>query len=185
MGLNLTQQSNVITISGTPTATNAFAAPLTLTVTARDSVGDTATVQYPISVFYTPQQISEAYGLNMITLSGGITGTGAGQTVAIIEDGDAPNFVSTSDPNFANSDLHEFDLALGLPDPPSFTKVNEFGGTDLPPVSASAEHEYTQDVEWVHARAPQASIIVVEFGLSIFDAEATARTTPQRHGGVG
>ena len=102
-------------------------------MTAKDTAGDTATVQYPISVFYTPQQISQAYGLNMITLSGGITGTGAGQTVAIIDDGDAPNLVSTSDPNFANSDLHQFDLAFGLPDPPSFTKLNEFGGTDLPP----------------------------------------------------
>ena len=106
-------------------------------MTATDSAGDTATVQYPISVFFTPQQISQAYGLNGITLSGGITGTGAGQTVAIVDTGDAPNLVSTTDPNFANSDLHQFDLAFGLPDPPSFTKVNEFGGTDLPPFDTS------------------------------------------------
>ena len=152
--------------------------PLAITVTAKDSAGDTATVQYPINVFYTPQQISQAYGLNMITLSGGITGTGAGQTIAIIENGDAPNLVSTSDPNFANSDLHQFDLAFGLPDPLSFTKVNEFGGTDLPPVVGTAtEHEYTQDVEWVHALAPQANIILLESGLSLLRCGSRPRAT--------
>src|SRR5262249_54963855 len=135
LGLSISQpQPNELVISGTPGRTSTLpgtAGPLTLTVTATDSLNHTTTVDYPINIYYTPQQISQAYGLNMITLSGGISGTGAGQTVAIVTNGDAPNLVSTSDPNFANSDLHQFDLALGLPDPPSFSKLNEFGGNDL------------------------------------------------------
>ena len=150
LGLTITQpQSNTLVISGTPTNTTLIGAngngPLAITVTATNSAG-TQSVQYPINVFYTPQQISQAYGMNMITLSGGIIGTGAGQTVAIIGDGDAVNLAGTSDPNFNNSDLHQFDLAFHLPDRPSFTKLNEFGGTDLPRTASTLNNGGT---DWI------------------------------------
>ena len=40
---------------------------------------------------------------------GAVHGNGSGQTIAIIDAYDAPNFVSSTDPNFANSDLYKFD----------------------------------------------------------------------------
>lgn len=56
----------------------------------------------------TPQQIQTTYGINSIML-GGVTGTGAGQTIAIIDAYDDPALVSSTDPNFSNSDLYKFD----------------------------------------------------------------------------
>lgn len=182
LGLSISQpQPNELVVSGTPIRTSTLpgaSGPLTLSVTATDSLNHTTTVQYPIDIYYTPQQISEAYGLNMITLSGGVSGTGAGQTVAIVTTGDAPNLVSTNDPNFGNSDLHQFDVAFGLPDPPAFTKLNEYGGNDLPPTGSGSVHETTQDVEWVHALAPQAKIVLLESGVNIDLALETARRIP-------
>ena len=74
----------------------------------------------------TPAQIRHAYGIDQVTF-GGITGDGAGQTIAIVDAGDNPGFLNSTDPNFDNSDLHKFDQQFGLPDPPSFMKVNQEG----------------------------------------------------------
>ena len=73
-------------------------------------------------------------------------------------------------PTSTTSDLHKFDQQFGLPDPPSFQKVNEFGqpgplpGTDPvgPGGPGSWEVEESLDVEWVHSIAPKANIILVE-----------------------
>src|SRR5262249_29610567 len=52
----------------------------------------------------------------------------------------------------------------GLPDPPSFIKVGENGGA--PPTATDLtgrwELEEALDVEWAHAIAPQANIVLVE-----------------------
>ena len=130
---------------------------------------------------YTPQQIQGAYGSNLITF-GSIQGDGAGQTIAVIDLGDDPDFVSTSDPNFDASALHVFDQQFGLPDPPSFQKYNEDGNTSpLPaPVPVSIP-EIALDIEWSHAIAPAANIILVEGNTSqptdLFTAARTAGTT--------
>ena len=68
---------------------------------------------------YTPAQIRHAYGFDQISFNG-TAGDGAGTTIAIVD--------AYDDPNIAN-DLHQFDLAFGLPDPPNFTKVNQLGST--------------------------------------------------------
>jgi subtilase family serine protease len=102
----------------------------------------------------TPTQIRHAYGFDQISFSGGtVAGDGSGTTIAIVD--------AFNDPNIA-SDLHAFDLALGLPDPPSFSQVNQSGGTSLPSPSTSWSTEISLDVEWAHAIAPGASILLVE-----------------------
>ena len=105
---------------------------------------------------YTPSQIRSAYGIDGISF-GGTAGTGAGQTIAIIE--------GSSDPYIAH-DLAEFDAEFGLPSPPSFQVLNQEGGTSLPaPVQVPGQvqaGEECMDVEWAHAIAPGASLIVIE-----------------------
>ena len=99
-----------------------------------------------------------------------MVGDGSGQTVAIVDAYDDPAFVTSthpsSDPAFQNSDLGKFDAYFGLSDPPSFTKLNETGGTVYPGTQTAGtnnwEGEEALDVEWVHAVAPQAGIILIE-----------------------
>src|SRR5262249_58239527 len=67
----------------------------------------------PGPVGLTPSQIRHAYGFDQINF-GGTAGDGTGETIAIVDAFDDPRFVSSSDPNFANSDLHRFDVAFGL-----------------------------------------------------------------------
>jgi hypothetical protein len=119
----------------------------------------------PGPVGYTPQQIQKAYGVDQLY---GIVGNGAGQTIAIVDAYDEPAFVDSTSPNFLTSDLHLFDVQFGLPDPPSFIKLNQTGGTTLPgtdPAGAGTsnwEGEEALDVEWAHAIAPGANIILFE-----------------------
>ena len=110
---------------------------------------------------YSPTQIEDAYGINDISFNG-VTGTGAGQTIAIVVAYDNPNLVDSTDPSFDTSDLHNFDVAFGLPDPPSFRKIDQTGGTSYPSENAGWANEAALDVEWTHAIAPQASIVLVE-----------------------
>ena len=170
LGLYITQNPGdpgSLTISGTPT----FSTPdalgnLELTVKATDFAGASTEQTYAISIYYTPQQIAQIYGVNQVILSGGITGNGAGQTIAIVDEGDAPNLVSTTDPNFANSDLARFDTQFNLANPPSFLKVDAYGGTNYPSLTSDHSGETTLDVEWAHALAPQANIILFEGDLT-------------------
>ncbi len=118
-----------------------------------------------------PAQITHAYGLDAIVFnssSGAVKGDGAGQTIALIE--------AYHDPNLA-ANLQVFDSAYGLPTP-SLTVVNQAGNnTD---VGWSGEEEL--DVEWAHAIAPGAKILVVEAASEslpdLMSALNTARNTP-------
>ena len=167
-GLSIKQSGDTITISGTPPRETTYHS-INIGVTATDdSTGTTITEWFPLAVLYTPGQIRQAYGLNNIILNGGVLGDGTGQTVAIVVDGDAPNLVSSTDPNFQYSDLYLYDQALGLDrydnpaTAPHFLKLDEFGGTNYPDASESNQGEITQDVLWVHAMAPGANIILIE-----------------------
>jgi autotransporter-associated beta strand protein len=117
----------------------------------------------PSPVGLQPAQIRHAYGIDQILL-GGIAGDGTGQTIAIIDAFNDTKLVSSTDPNFSTSDLHVFDQQLGLPDPPSFTKLAQDGTTNYPGTDPSGgwETEESLDVEWAHAVAPQANILLVE-----------------------
>jgi hypothetical protein len=116
----------------------------------------------PDGLGFTPAQLQHAYGFDNIVLGGGIVGDGSGQTIAIIDAFDNPRLVNSTDPTFAQSDLHQFDVGLGLPDPPSFVKVNQTGGSSYPRTDKNWADETALDVEWAHALAPGASILLVE-----------------------
>ena len=135
-------------------------------------------------------RLQTAYGLGNIKF-GSVTGDGAGQTIAIVDAYDDPSFLNTTNPNFANSDLAQFDLTLGIPDPPSFTKVNESGQTSPLPGTDPAgagnldgnwEIEEALDIEWAHAMAPGANIVLVEAtsdsNANLFAAVKTAAGLP-------
>src|SRR5207248_314218 len=74
---------------------------------------------------------------------------GAGQTIAIV--------TAFDDPNIGN-DLAVFDQAFGLAAPPSFNKAVSAGTA----VDGGWSGEAALDVEWAHALAPKASILLVE-----------------------
>ena len=148
---------------------------------------------FSFPVGYVPQQVQTAYGINQITF-GGITGDGTGQTIAIVDAYDDPKFLNSTDPNFATSDLASFDAQLGLPDPPSFTKFNQYGSTSNLPgtdpagagnLNGNWEIEEALDIEWAHAMAPGASIDLVEASngnsttnAPLFKAVTTAANLP-------
>ncbi len=97
---------------------------------------------------YSPQQIDSAYGISGISFSG-VMGNGAGQTIAIVD--------AYNDPNI-NSDLVAFDSRYGISAPPSFT-VDNLGATMT---NSGWAVETSLDVEWAHAIAPEANIVLVE-----------------------
>jgi hypothetical protein len=129
----------------------------------------------------TPAQVRHAYGLDQISF-GNIVGDGTGQTIAIVVAYDQPGFVSSSDANFAASDLHQFDQRFGISDPPSFTKIDQRGGTNFPSPDSGWANETSMDVEWIHAMAPAANLVLVEadsnFNFDMWDAVDTARRFP-------
>src|SRR5262249_11545073 len=102
---------------------------------------------------FSPSQVRHAYGFDQITFSyGTVVGDGSGQTIAIVDAYDDPNIAS---------DLKAFDAKFGLADP-TFTKVNQSGGTTMPAADGGWASEIALDVEWAHAIAPGASILLVE-----------------------
>lgn len=101
----------------------------------------------------TPAQVRQAYGFNQITFSGGaVQGTGAGQTIAIVD--------AYNDPNIGG-DLAQFDQTFGLA-AASLKVVNQSGGSALPATDAGWAVEIALDVEWAHAIAPAAQLLLVE-----------------------
>jgi subtilase family serine protease len=102
---------------------------------------------------YTPAQLKQAYGFNSI-LFNGVVGTGSGETIAIVD--------AYNDPNI-QSDLNTFDSEFNLP-ATTVTRVNETGGTSYPASDPTGgwELEESLDVEWAHAMAPGANILLVE-----------------------
>jgi subtilase family serine protease len=102
----------------------------------------------------TPVMLANAYNLGPLHGSG-IDGTG--RTIVIVD--------SFGSPTIAN-DLHVFDQTFGLPDPPSLTIIQPSG--PVPPFDPTDSTvlgwagETTLDVEYSHAFAPGAAIILVE-----------------------
>jgi subtilase family serine protease len=106
---------------------------------------------------YSPAQLARAYGLEPLWRQGW---TGAGRTIAIVDSFGSPTI---------REDLHTFDAAFGYPDP-KLTIVQPAG---KPPAFDRADSdqagwagETTLDVEWAHAMAPGADILLVETPVS-------------------
>jgi len=107
----------------------------------------------PAVMGFSPSQISQLYGFSNITFPGGVPANGAGQTIAIVD--------AYNDPMIA-SDLAVFDGQFNLPAPPSLTVLNQTGGATPPLVNGGWDGEISLDVEWSHAIAPAAKIVLVE-----------------------
>ena len=123
---------------------------------------------------YTPLAIQTAYGIANLPN----TETGTGQTIAIVD--------AYNDPSIKN-DLAVFDAQFNLPAPPSFNVVSETGSTtSLPPRGSGWDAEESLDVEWAHAIAPGANIILVECNSpnSLYNG-VTWAATPTSSGGGG
>ncbi|HEV3115484.1 MAG TPA: S53 family peptidase [Gemmataceae bacterium] len=122
----------------------------------------------------TPTQIRHAYGFDQISFSNGKAGDGSGETIAIVDAYDDPNIAS---------DLHQFDVQFNLPDP-AFSKVNQNGGTSMPAGDPNWATEITLDVEWAHAIAPGAGILLVEANDSSYTNLLTAVSFAAKQTGV-
>jgi subtilase family serine protease len=102
-----------------------------------------------------PAQIRHFYGFDQIT------NQGAGQTIAIVDAYDDPNI---------ESDLGVFSTQFGLP---SCTTANAcfkktFASGSKPKTDPGWSLEISLDVEWAHAIAPQAKILLVEAASNSF-----------------
>jgi subtilase family serine protease len=90
-------------------------------------------------------------------------GAGAGKTIAIVDAYDDPT---------AESDLGVFSSQYGLPACTTangcFKKVNQTGGKAYPRVDAGWALEISLDVQWAHAIAPGAKILLVEASSNSF-----------------
>jgi subtilase family serine protease len=140
-------------------AVDPVAEPLVSGIPSDGTLADGASA--PPSSAFTPAQIRSAYGISGIKLNG-IVGDGTGQTIAIVTAFDDPNLVSSTSSAFSNSDLHLFDKQFGLADPPSFTKVEQTSGGSSPQPDTNWAEEDSLDVEWTHAIAPGAKIVLFE-----------------------
>jgi subtilase family serine protease len=126
------------------------------------------------SISWTPAQIRHAYGVDQITFvrgDGSVPGDGSGQTIAIVD--------AFDDPNIAH-DLQVFDERFGLPAPPSFTRVDQAGGSHYPRTDGGWAQEIALDVEWAHALAPRANLLLVEAN-SDSTADLLAAVDQARH----
>jgi subtilase family serine protease len=102
---------------------------------------------------YEPMQIQQAYNLPVLYAKG-VTGKGA--TIVIVDSFGSPTI---------QDDLNTFDQTFGLPAPPSFKIIQPVG--PIPPYNSASIRiswagETTLDVEYAHAIAPGANIVLVE-----------------------
>lgn len=101
---------------------------------------------------YSPQEMYNAYGLNPLIQQGY---NGKGQTIIVVVPFGSPTI---------QQDLLSFDQGYVLAPPPSFKLVTPFGTKPYNPKNANRVNwatETTLDVEWSHALAPGANIVLV------------------------
>src|SRR5271155_2701272 len=108
-----------------------------------------ASLSIPPTTAFTPSQIRHAYGFDLIA------NQGAGQTIALVD--------AYDDANAAN-DLSVFSKQFNLP---ACTSSNGcfrqlYSSGRKPQANANWAVEIALDVEWAHAIAPQAKILLVE-----------------------
>ena len=112
---------------------------------------------------YSPVQIRQAYGIPKL-LARGVDGRG--QTIVIVDSFGSPT---------VRRDLTVFDRAYGLPAPPKLIVIQPAGR--VPPYQPTSNREgwageTSLDVEYAHAMAPAAKILLVETPTS--ENEGTA-----------
>ena len=100
---------------------------------------------------YSPQEMRTAYNVTPLINAGY---TGKGQSIVIIDSFGSPTI---------QADLHTFDVAYGLPDP-KLTVLAPLGTVPFDPNNSDMvgwAAETTLDVEWSHAIAPGANIVLM------------------------
>jgi subtilase family serine protease len=137
-----------------------------------------------VPAYLTPAQVRHAYGFDQISFSSNgktVAGDGSGQIIAVV--------TAFDDPNIA-SDLDTFDSAFSINGTQSLLQQYGAASRDLIKVQMRTgeatvgtwARETALDVEWAHAIAPGARILLVEarsdtFG-DILDAVDYARKYP-------
>jgi subtilase family serine protease len=100
---------------------------------------------------YGPIQYEKAYDMNPLYRAGL---TGAGKTIVIVDSFGSPTI---------KNDLNTFDAAYGLPGPPSFNVITPDGPVNQnDPDAPGWGVETSLDVEYAHAMAPGANLLLVE-----------------------
>jgi subtilase family serine protease len=136
-----------------------------------------AGVTNPNVVGLTPAQVQHAYGFDeILALKGNYNSAGSGQTIAIVMAGHDPNITS---------DLRVFSAQFKLPNA-DFVQLNQKGlaNGSWPKVNADWAGEISLDVEWAHAIAPSAKIVLVEANSANPNDLAAAIDTARRQPGV-
>jgi subtilase family serine protease len=163
LAVAITGASTVASGSGRPAGR--ATAPLAGVVTIRPDVihiRDGVVNKPPATAFceehyhiacYLPAQIQRAYNLPRLYREGI---TGRGQAIIIVDSFGSPT---------VQRDLARFDKATGLPAPPSLEVIQPAG--KVPPYKPDADREgwageTDLDVEYAHAIAPDAKIVLVE-----------------------
>ena len=99
----------------------------------------------------TPAQVRRAYGFDQLT------NRGAGQTIAIVDAFDQP---------YIEDDLAVFNQTFNLPECTTangcFQKITTTKNNTKPPIKQIWALEISLDVEWAHAIAPDARILLIE-----------------------
>src|SRR6185437_8852202 len=145
--------------------------------------------------WFTPDQIRQAYGFSQVpafndpNIPNDYNNTaGKGQTIAIVDVYDDPNILSDANVFSRQFGLPQFNT--GQTNSPTFVKLNENNqeitnepaGVPHPQTNSAWSSEISLDVEWAHAIAPQANIVLVEANSSstsdVFKAMDTARNYP-------
>jgi len=120
----------------------------------------------------TPAAVLAAYGFSTSQTAG------AGQTIAIVDAYDDPN---------AEADLGVFSAQFGLPACTTangcFKKVSQTGTTKYPRANAGWALEISLDVQWAHAIAPGAKILLVEASSNSFTNLMAAEDYAKTHAG--
>ena len=118
---------------------------------------------------FTPAQIRHAYGFDQVV------NQGAGQIIGIVDAYDDPN---------AEADLAVFNRQYGLPACTTangcFRKI--FGGSKRPASNSNWSLEIALDIEWAHAIAPKATILLVEASTNSLGDLLTAVDVAVRNG---
>jgi subtilase family serine protease len=164
-------------VSGRPGASSTAGRPAAQSPAAQ-SASPVPSVAQPPSVALSPAQLAAAYNLGPLQRRGI---DGAGQTIVIVDSFGSPTIAA---------DLASFDSAFGLRAPASLKVIQPAG-----PVPAYQDNttrsgwasETSMDVEWAHAMAPAAAIVLVETptaeteGLAGFPQIVTAENYVLRH----
>jgi hypothetical protein len=137
-------------------------------IVAADSHGNPDATPAPTGLV--PATIQGVYGFPTAP------GAGSGSTIAIVDAFDDPT---------AESDLGVFSSQFGLPACTTangcFSKVDENGGTSYPQTDQGWALEISLDIQWAHAIAPGAKILLVEASSSSLSDLVTAESYAATH----